>query len=191
MTQVCYGCAYGLTGLTPTLVPSAANVGDILGVCWECGVLGCYEHAERDATSGKWRCFTSIADALFDSSQQDQTTAPPPPDAGRSFADSADFEARFPELALASESARLRFRENDRRLSRILGNSGRPVSYRALQLLADSLGVADFIVRGSGNFRPKYLITTQPYEPGPTSEQVARAVLIRSLAEALGEGFNA
>jgi hypothetical protein len=191
MTQLCYGCAYGLTGLSPTLVPSAANVGDILGVCWECGVLGCYEHAERDATSGKWRCFASIANALFDSSQQDQATAPLPSDASQSFADSADFQARFPELALASEPARLRFRENDRRLSRILENAGRPADYRALELLADSLGVADFVIRGTPDFRPKYLITTQPYEPVPAPEQVARAVLIRSLAEALGEGLYA
>ena len=191
MAQVCYGCAYGLTGLSPTLVPSEANIGDILGVCWECGVLGCYEHAERDATSGKWRCFTSIANALFDGSQQDQASAPPPPDAAQSFADSANFQARFPELALASEPARLRFRQNDRRLSRILENAGRPADYGAPDLLADSLGVADFVIYGAAGFRPKYPTTTVPYERPPAPEQVARAVLISSLAEALGEGTYA
>jgi hypothetical protein len=191
MTGVCYGCAYGLTGLTPTLVPTAANVSDILGVCWECGVLGCYEHAQRDATSGKWMCFTSIANALFDSSQQDQASAPPPPDTAQSFADSADFQARFPELALASQPARLRFRQDDRRLSRILENAGRPAYDRALELLADSLGVADFVVRGTAESEPKYLITTVPHERAAAPERMARAVLIRSLAEALGEGTYA
>lgn len=191
MTQVCFGCAYGLTGLSPKLVPTAANVGDILGVCWECGVLGCYEHAERDATSGKWRCFTSIANALFGSSQQDQTGAPSP-DATQSFADTSDFQARFPELALASEPARLRFRGEHSRLSRILESAGRPADdARALELLADSLGVADFVVRGTQELRPKYSLTAGWGEQAPTPDQVAHAVLTRSLAEALGEGLYA
>lgn len=192
MSQVCFGCAYGLTGLSPKTAPTAANVGDILGVCWECGVLGCYEHAERDATSGKWMCFSSIATALWGSSQQDQTGAQPTSDAIQSFADSADFHARFPELALASEPAKLRFREDYSLLWRILENAGRPTGDdRALDLLADSLGVANFVVRGTAEFQPKYPQTARWDKQAPTPGQVARAVLIRDLAEALGEGLDA
>jgi hypothetical protein len=186
MSQVCFSCGYGLPGLTPKLMPPAAGAGDVLGVCWECGVLGCYEHAQRDATSGKWRCFSSIATALFDSSQRDAPGASPRSGGDQLFADSADFEARLPELAHAS--ARLRIRDDP--LPPILERAGRQVDYRARQLLADSLGVAEFIVHGTEESRPRYLTTARPYEQAPASEDVARAVLIPVLAEAV-EGMIA
>jgi hypothetical protein len=187
----CFACAHGLTACTPSYVPTAASSGDILGVCWECHVMGCYEHAERDATSGKWMCFPSIASALFSSAQQQAGAPVPASPADQPFARSADFEARFPALSNASRALRMSFRERSNLLwpTSNLG-SGR-ITNDAGELLADALGVAEFIVYGSEEFRPTYIGRDEFRAAEPMAREVARAVLTRDLAEMLIGSRNA
>lgn len=153
--------------------------------------MGCYEHAERDATSGKWMCFPSIASALFTSAQQQAGAPVPAPPADQPFARSADFEARFPALSNASRALRMSFRERSNLLwpTSNLG-SGR-ITNDASELLADALGVAEFIVYGSEEFRPTYIGRGEFRVPERMAREVARAVLTRDLAEMLIGSRNA
>jgi hypothetical protein len=184
----CFGCAYGLTTTTPTVVPSAASLNDILGVCWECHVLGCSQHAERDSTSGKWKCFSSVATATLTSAQSQAGAQPSTPQADQAFADSQDLESRFPQLARASEPVRLKYQRRRSNLMAALGDGARRYNEQAAHLLADALGIAEFIVYGTEELRPSYMTDA---ERSRAAEDVARAVLIRDLAEALLRYRNA
>lgn len=141
MPAECWGCALGIAGVG---VP-----GEPLGVCWECGVFGCASHGRRDAGSGKWTCWPSVAEALATSAglPHDEEQAPP----GRprlTFRGSDDFEARFPELAGASskERARLRSGAGEEWLGKQLSGL-RAAAHLDFSLAADAVGVGQFLVR--------------------------------------------
>lgn len=185
-TMKCFACAHGLTACTPVYVPMAAASGDVLGVCWECHVLGCYEHAERDAASGKWNCFPSIANALLQSAQQLATGATTSAlQAGQPFTSSRDFDVRFPSLSNASRSSRLKFKERRSDLVSNFGLRFQPRNDAAVELLGDALGVAEFVVYGTEESRPTYMGPDELRPSDAMATAVANTVLTRDLAERL------
>jgi hypothetical protein len=113
---------------------------DPLGTCWECHVFGCPAHAERDAGSGKYMCFPSVATALGASAGLEDF-------APAVRLEGSKWRERFPRLAIATEDERRHFSsgEGEGDLGRILGSiSDRQVDFF---LLADALGIVSFLDR--------------------------------------------
>jgi hypothetical protein len=141
----CWACAFGITRVGRVQPPNA-NVGDVLGVCVQCGVVGCSYHAERDRNGFKWVCFQSVARALsvaagLDTPDPDDRDEVQPTVRLRS---SHEFEQRYPIIAEATVDLRARWREwGPRLLVEAIGGFDRPVNP---VLLADAVGVGQFLL---------------------------------------------
>jgi hypothetical protein len=145
----CWGCAFQIPrggGVDP---PVPAAIGQVLGACFQCGVMGCSRHAERDRKSGKWLCFTSVANILSVSSGLDRPDAP----IGVQLRTSHEFEDRFPYLARATQPQRRRWKDRSKDLPgmvlehrpRLVSSDVSPTQLN-LDLLADALGVGTFLL---------------------------------------------
>jgi len=131
MPAECWAHAVGVVGVASN-GPSAPNP---LGACFECGVFGCSEHAERDTGSGKWLCFQSVANATAASAGIGELIE------GLEISSSEEFERRFPVLAGATYGLRHAARETF--------ESQAPVKVAGgvdLNLLADAVGVAQALM---------------------------------------------
>jgi hypothetical protein len=113
MSAECWGCVMGLT-----LVGRAPASPSPLGVCVQCGVLGCSGHAARDAVSYKWKCTASVVAEVSKGAGIDREADVPDEDVVRSV---SEFEQRYPTLARASAREREYFLAGggERALSRI------------------------------------------------------------------------
>jgi hypothetical protein len=139
MSALCWGCTNGV----PRVGVAAGPPLDPLGACWECGVFGCHGHAERDGSSGKWHCYSSVATALGVSAGllHDPTIA-------LHFSSSEDFQRRFPKVAEATRAQREFYRSGD--------GEGKIGSLRERHelvvadwwLYADAIGVSTFLLGG-------------------------------------------
>lgn len=131
MSAECWAHAVGVATVV-TNGPSAPNP---LGACFECGVFGCSEHAERDTGKGKWMCFTTVAEAIAASAGLGTQIE------GLQLESSAEFEIRFPVLAGATHG----FRQAAQR-----SFEAHPPLRRAdvanLDLLGDAVGVAQALM---------------------------------------------
>jgi hypothetical protein len=128
-------------GVAPVGVSRDALPLDPLGACWECHVFGCRGHGERDAGSGKWLCYASVATALAVSAGVEQVEL-----TATRFADSRDFQQRFTQLAQATADHRSYWRSGfgERRLG---AYRQRPeLRETRWDLLADALGVGAFLL---------------------------------------------
>jgi hypothetical protein len=94
----CYGCSYSLAGNGS----AGSRAGTVLGVCKECGLLGCPEHAERDQASGWWVCSQSVVKALSVGAGIDDEDTPELAVLAVRSVD--ELEARFPLIARAIET---------------------------------------------------------------------------------------
>lgn len=103
MSADCWGCAVNIS--------ATGKTGSALGVCVNCGVLGCAGHAERDKVSHKWKCLASVVQAVSNGAGIDDEDAVPAQDVVQSV---EDFERRFPVFAEASAHTRQRFRAGDK-----------------------------------------------------------------------------
>jgi hypothetical protein len=113
---------------------------DPLGTCWECHVFGCPAHAERDAGSGKYMCFPSVATALGASAGLEDFAPAVKLEHG-------EWRERFPRLAVATADERRHWSsgEGEGDLGRVLGSiSDRQIDFF---LLADALGIVSFLNR--------------------------------------------
>jgi hypothetical protein len=59
----CFGCAFGLAQMG-TMPADPYAVLQPLGACWDCGVFGCSQHAQREQGAYKWVCVSSVVKAL-------------------------------------------------------------------------------------------------------------------------------
>jgi len=135
----CWACANGVPSpVTATLTFSGQyTIDDILGCCWECHVFSCSGHAERDADSGKWLCFSSVAKALAASAGIDDGEH-----VETRYASTKDFEQRLPVLAESTITRRNRWRNDNDRLYSVVMRADLNKGY-APDVLADAVGVAD------------------------------------------------
>jgi len=131
MPAECWGHAVGVASVI-TNGPSAPNP---LGSCFECGVFGCSEHAERDTGKGKWICFQTVANAIAASAGLG------PRIEGLVLDSSADFERRFPLLAGATSGFRQAAQRSFEVQSPVAG-----ASHANLDLLGDAVGVAQALM---------------------------------------------
>lgn len=136
MAARCWACEIGLTPIG--YLPEELS-GDPVGACWECHVFGCLAHAERDAGSGKFLCFPSVATALSASSGLEEF------EPEIRFAP-GEWEERLPRLASETEEARGYWRagRGEGRLATTLSDSEWPLNFVGLQfsLVADALAIA-------------------------------------------------
>lgn len=88
MSARCWACAVGVT-------PVGTADDKPVGACWDCRVFGCLGHGERDAGSGKWHCFPSVATAIA------AAAGVPGVSSTLTIRSAGDFEARYPALARA------------------------------------------------------------------------------------------
>jgi hypothetical protein len=138
MPAACWGCEMGVA---PVGVSRNALPLDPLGACWECHVFGCRGHGERDAGSGKWLCYASVATALAVSAGVEQVAL-----TATRFADSGEFQQRFSQLAQATADHRTYWRSGsgERRLGAY--RQRRELRETRWDLLADALGVGAFLL---------------------------------------------
>lgn len=102
MPADCWACAFGLRPIGP--VPAGAqDPRNPLGICFDCHVMGCPRHGERDRGAGKWFCYPSVASGLSVSAGLDSADVLPVLVVFRSR---SDFEDRFPSLAEATSEIR-------------------------------------------------------------------------------------
>jgi hypothetical protein len=128
-------------GVAPVGVSRDALPLDPLGACWECHVFGCRGHGERDAGSGKWLCYPTVATALAVSAGVAEVGL-----TATRFADSREFQQRFTRLAQATADYRSYWLSGS--------GEGRLRAYRQRpelrdtrwDLLADAVGVGAFLV---------------------------------------------
>ncbi len=140
----CFGCAFRLRrmGSVP-IEPAAAS--EPLGACWDCGVFGCSEHAEREQGGYKWVCVSSVVKALSVASGLDEPEGPTGTDLRLEGRD--DFETRLPRLAKATEEERRAWYGQEGELVEATSDSERQ-PYIDYGLLADAVGVGRFLVPG-------------------------------------------
>jgi hypothetical protein len=131
MPAECWAHVVGVASVV-TNGPSAPNP---LGACFECGVFGCSEHAERDAGKGKWICFQTVAEAIAASAGLGT------PVEGLELDTSAEFERRFPVLAGATQGFRQAAQRSFEAHPPVSGASAADLS-----LLGDAVGVAQALM---------------------------------------------
>lgn len=131
MTAMCWGHVVGVA----SVVHGGKAAPNPLGACFECGVFGCSEHAERDAGSGKWICFQSVADAIAASAGLEGGVD------NLGLTSSEDLEIRFPVLAEATAGWRNRAREAFETEPTIP-----PSRVSNVTLLGDAVGIAQALM---------------------------------------------
>jgi len=131
MPAECWGHAVGVA----SVVTTGASAPNPLGSCFECGVFGCSEHAERDTGKGKWICFQTVADAIAASAGVGI------PIEGLVLDSSAEFVRRFPLLAGATSGLRRAAHQSFEIQSPVAGASSGD-----LNLLGDAVGVAQALM---------------------------------------------
>jgi hypothetical protein len=126
-----------------TLVGSAPASPSPLGVCVQCGVMGCSGHAARDRVSYKWKCTASVVAEVSKGAGIDRESDVPEEEVVRSV---PEFEQRYPTLARASAREREYFLAGggERALGRIRSEYA-PEAEHEMLALAVALGA--FLVR--------------------------------------------
>ena len=97
----CWGCAVGIASTGE----ASGTMRRALGVCVNCGVLGCSGDAERDRVSHQWTCTASVVAAVSIGAGIDDSTVIPREGIVRSV---EEFERRYPVLAWAAAAERAR-----------------------------------------------------------------------------------
>lgn len=140
----CFGCAFRLGRLGGVPVDPASAL-EPLGSCWDCGVFGCSQHAEREQGGYKWVCVSSVVKALSVAAGLDQPEGRVEPTLRLEGRD--DFERRLPRVARATIEERRTWYEREGDLVEYTGDSERQ-PYIDYSLLADAVGVGRFLVLG-------------------------------------------
>lgn len=139
MAARCWGCA---NGVAPVGHAASSLPLEPLGGCWGCHVFACEAHARRDPGAGKWLCYACVAADLAVSAGLEDADI-----RGTRFADSAEFEERFEELAAQTAAYRAHWRtgEGEGRLGTLLGDTGfrETVDWG---LAGDAVGVGQFLI---------------------------------------------
>jgi hypothetical protein len=173
MPAACWGCEWGVA---PVGVSRSALPLDPLGACWECHVFGCRAHGERDAGSGKWLCYPSVATALAVSAGVEPAAV-----TATRFADSWDFQQRFAQLAEATAGHRTYWRSGPGE-ARLGAYRQRPeLRETRWDLVADAIGVGAFLLARE----PQAERADAFAERGPPAAQVlppSLATMINELA---------
>ena len=137
MAAHCWGCEVAIPAI-------GAATGNPVGACWDCHVLGCLGHGERDSGSGKWLCIPSVATAAAKSAGLNGVSS------SVTFRSVKDLEDRFPTLLGAIPRA---WTPGDARGSmnnRLAELQTEPLDYA---LLAEAANIADFLLPQERGFQ--------------------------------------
>lgn len=136
MPAECWACAVGLTKVTQAS-------GSPVGVCQDCGVLGCTGHGSVDRLSGLWVCHKSVV------KQAGASAGVPTPGAEASplqIDGRADLHDRFSALTRAADYLRPMVVER-LDLERVIAPLEVDAEQVDLELLYDALAIAAYLTQ--------------------------------------------